>query len=181
MKACAFALILLGASAAHAESALTARATDLMAQAQADATKVAALPENTKVDILRRVGAWSEVKSAAGQGWVRMMSLKPESAGTGSSASGAGGLTSLLNSGRSSNTATVTAGVKGLTKEDLSRAQPNPEEFRKMQRYAVGKDGARSFAQRNKLTTASVDYLEGSAFAGGNNNDSGSAPGMTGM
>ena len=183
MKAYALALILLGAAAAHAEPALTTRATDLMAQAQADAAKVASLPENTKVDILRRVGAWSEVKTSAGQGWVRMLSLKPESAGAAATGSGGSGLGSMISglTGRTSNSATVTTGVKGLNKEDIANANSNPEEFKKMQKYAVSKDAGRTFAQRTKLSANSVEYLKGS-FAGGNDtNNSGSAPGMAGM
>ncbi|MBS0308264.1 MAG: hypothetical protein JSS58_04755 [Proteobacteria bacterium] len=187
MKAYACALLLLGASLAHAESALTKSATDLMAQAQSDAAKVASLPENTKVDILRKVGAWSEVKTSAGKGWVRMFSLKPESAGTASSSgSFASGMSSLLNAGRTSNSGTETTGVKGLTKEDLARAQPNPNEFLKMQRYAVSKEAGRAFAQRTKLSANHVDYLPDSFVGGGsggdsNNNNNGTTPGMMGM
>lgn len=183
MKAYAFALILLGAGAAHAEPAVTTRATDLMAQAQADAAKIASLSENTKVEILRRVGAWSEVKSSSGQGWVRMLSLRPESSGTAAS-SGASGLGNVVGAltGRTSNSATVTTGVKGLNKEDLANAQSNPEEFKKMQKYAVSKDAGRVFAQRAKLSANNVEYLKGSFAASGNdNNNSGSTPGMTGM
>lgn len=157
---------LLTAGAAHAESALTSRATELQAQAQSDAASIVSLPENTRVDVLVRKGAWSQVKTAAGQsGWVRMLALKPEGAATAAPASGSAGsnplgaLNNLLSSGRTSNSATVTTGVRGLSEEDLQQAQANPAELDKAQRFVADRNAAQSFAQRNKLSPLKVDYL----------------------
>ncbi len=182
MKAVAFALM-LAASAVQAESALTNRATDLLAQAQSDAAKITSLAENARVDVLRRSGAWSEVKTGTGlAGWVRMMHLKPpaDAGANPRSPNAAESLANLLGSGRTSNNATVTTGVRGLQEEDLQKARSNPNEFRKMQQYAVSKGAAQAFAQRSGLAPAQVDYMEpvSPAPAGG---DSGNAvPGLTG-
>jgi hypothetical protein len=167
MKSSSFMLIaLLVTGVSHAESALTVRVTDLQAQAQSDAATLATLPENTKVDVLRRIGAWDEVKTAAGQtGWVRMLNLRFDV--NGSKANGAAGslnaLSGLLSTGRTSNTATVTTGVRGLTEEDLKNAKANPAELEKMQRFAADKTTAERFAQRTKLAAAKVEYLQESA------------------
>ncbi len=165
-----FVLMLIAlslAGMAHAESALTVRATDLQALAQSDAATLASLPENTKVDVLRRVGAWDEVKTSAGQtGWVRMLNLRFDVNNTskGNSASGSlNALSGLLSTGRTSNTATVTTGVRGLTEEDLKNAQANPAELEKMQRFATDKAAAERFAQRTKLSVAKMEYLPESA------------------
>ncbi|HEY8100517.1 MAG TPA: SH3 domain-containing protein [Burkholderiaceae bacterium] len=168
MKSSLFILVALcAATVAHAESALTVRATDLQVQAQSDAATLATLPENTKVDVLRRVGAWDEVKTSAGQtGWVRMLNLRFDVNNT-SKGNGAAGslnaLTGLLSTGRTSNTATVTTGVRGLTEEDLKNANANPAELEKMQRFAADKATAERFAQRTKLSAAKVEYLQESA------------------
>jgi hypothetical protein len=152
-------------AAAYAESAVTVRSTELQAQAQVDAATLATLPENAKVDVLRRRGAWIEVKTGAGQsGWVRMFNLKLEgSGGAQDAASGSanplGALGNLLTSGRTSNTATTTTGVRGLTKEDVQNAQANPGEFKKLQGYSVNKSAGQSFAQRSKLAPAKLEYL----------------------
>lgn len=159
---------LLAASLAQAEPALTGRATDLMAQAQSDAAVVASLPENTRLDVLGRKGAWSEVRTAAGQnGWVRMTSLKPatSAANAPAPANPLGALNNLLSSGRTSNTATVTTGVRGLSEQDLQNAQANPAEMEKMQQFAVGKPAAEGFAQRSQLVPRSVDELPAPAPA----------------
>lgn len=163
MKAPAFALLLF-ACAAQAEPALTGRATDLLAQPQSDAARRAALSENDKVEVLRRAGAWSEVRTGAGQtGWVRMMHLKPANAAgkqDNAAAGPAGALANLLGSGRKANNATVTTGVRGLQEEDLQNARANPGEFRKMQKYAVSHDAAQAFARRSKLAPVQLGYLE---------------------
>jgi len=148
------------AAAAHAETALTGRATELQAQPQSDAATLATLPENSRVEVLSRKGAWSQVKTAGGQtGWVRMLSLKAEGGAQSPAANPAGALGGLLGAGRTSNTATVTTGVRGLSEEDLQNAQANPAEVDRMQKYAVDKNAAQVFAQRSKLNAAKVDYL----------------------
>ena len=162
----------LAAGAAHTEPALTSRTAELQAQPQSDAATVATLAENTRVEVLARKGAWSQVKTASGQsGWVRMLSLKPEGGAQQApapSANPVGALGNLLTAGRSSNTATVTTGVRGLSEEDLQNAQANPAEVEKMQKYAVDKSAAQAFAQRSKLVPAKVDYLPEPSPAGTN-------------
>lgn len=167
MKNFSFFLVALSVSATlHAEPAFTTRTTDLQAQAQSDAATLASLPQNTRVDVLRRVGAWDEVKTPAGQtGWVRMLNLRfNEDASKGGSAAGTlSALSGLLSTGRTSNTATVTTGVRGLSEEDLQNASANPAELEKMKKYAASKEAAQAFARRSKLSAAKVDYLPESA------------------
>ncbi|WP_194721281.1 SH3 domain-containing protein [Noviherbaspirillum malthae] len=162
-------MLLLAAGAAQAESALTMKAIDLQAQPQSDSAVVASLPESARVEVLGRRGAWSQVKTAAGHsGWVRMLSLKPESAAAqpapGSGALGAVG--SLLSAGRSTNTATVTTGVRGLSEEDLQRAQANPAELEKAQRFRADRNAAQDFARRGNLVPAKVDEFGEPARSG---------------
>ncbi|QAU35727.1 SH3 domain-containing protein [Janthinobacterium sp. 17J80-10] len=183
MRGYGLALLLL-ACAAQAEPALTSRATDLMAQPQSDANKLASLAENDRVEVLRRSGAWSEVKTGAGQaGWVRMMHLKPSGAagkpGTASS-NPADALANLLGSGRRANNATVTTGVRGLTKEELQNAHANPEEFKKMQRYAVAGSAGQEFARRSKLAPTQLGYLEDAKPAAAPSPAGDMVPGMGG-
>ena len=151
---------LLAAGLAHAEAALTARTTDLMAQARSDAAVVARLPENTRVEVQGRKGAWSEVNAGGQSGWVRMTSLKPATGAAGTAAANPlGALNSLLSSGRTSNTATVTTGVRGLSAEDLQNAQANPDELKKMQQFAAERAAAEGFARRSKLEPVPFDEL----------------------
>lgn len=161
------------AGAAHAESALTTRSTELQSQPQSDSATVTTLAENTKVEVLSRKGAWSQVKTTTGQtGWVRMLALKPEAGAqqtpAPASANPIGALGGLLTAGRTSNTGTVTTGVRGLSEEDLQNAQANPAEVEKMQKFSADKDAAQAFAQRSKLTPVKLDYLPEPNPAGNN-------------
>ncbi|HJV75724.1 MAG TPA: SH3 domain-containing protein [Noviherbaspirillum sp.] len=165
---------ILVAGVTHAEPALTARAIDLMAQAQSDAAVVASLPEDTRLEVLGRKGAWSEVRTANGQkGWLRMTTLKPvtSAAATPASANPLGALNNLLSSGRTSNTATVTTGVRGLEAQDLENAQANMVELEKMQKFAVDRRAAEAFAQRNKLVPLSLEELPVPVAAPAQNNN----------
>lgn len=176
MRGYALALMFV-ACVAQAEPALTNRATDVLAQPQSDANKLAPLAENDKVEVLQRSGAWSQVRTSAGQtGWVRMMHLKPASVADRSSGTApqVNALAGLLGSGRTTNNATVTTGVRGLRENDLQRARPNPEEFQRMQQLAVSSNAGQAFAQRNRITSARVDYLQDMAPA--NNSDSNQPP-----
>jgi hypothetical protein len=167
MKSLIAVMILLSATAlVHAESAVTTRATELQAKAQADAATLATLPQNTKVDVLGRQGAWSQVKAEDKNGWVRLLHLKFDS--TGGQTSGAnsfGAVAGLLTSGRTSNNAATTTGIKGLTAEQVKNAAPNTVEFKKMQSYSANKGAGQSFSQRSKLTAATVEYLAPPAAA----------------
>ena len=172
MKRWVLMLAGLLAGAACAESALTTRSTEMQAQPQSDSASVTTLAENSRVEVLARKGAWSQVKTATGQtGWVRMLSLKPEVSGQqapASSSNPVGALGNLLTAGRTSNTSTVTTGVRGLSEEDLQNAQANPAEVEKMQRFSVDKNAAQSFAQCSKLAPVQVDYLPEASPAGSN-------------
>lgn len=146
-----------------AESATTSKSTELMDKASSDASVIGTLANQTRVDVMERNGAWTQVKTTAGQaGWVRMTALRLD-ATTGSNvapASGGNVLGSLMTGGRTSNTGSVGTGVKGLDKEDLRRASPNYSELQKMQANAVSKDSARSFAQRSNLPSVNVEYID---------------------
>jgi uncharacterized protein YgiM (DUF1202 family) len=147
---------------ASAETAVTTRNTELQAKAQSDAATLATLPANTSVEVVGRQGGWSQVKASGKDGWIRLLHLKFNSSGA---ASGSGssdplaGLNNLLSSGRTSNSATTTQGIKGLTAEKVKDANPDPAEFKKMQGYAVSKSVAQSFSHKNKLASAKVEYL----------------------
>jgi hypothetical protein len=157
--------LMLGCLTAKAEPAVTRRAVDLLAQAQSDAALLAALSKDTKVEILARKGAWSQVRTAAGQtGWVRMLSLQGEAqpdaaAPAQAAANPLAGLGTLLSSGRTENTATVTTGVRGLSEEDIQNAQAKPDELEKLKQFTADQKTAQAYAVRSKLTPAKIEYM----------------------
>jgi len=149
-------LALLFPLLAHAEPATVIRATELKSQPATDASTVAQLPENTAVEALDRQGGWTRVKAAAGEGWVKMLALRYGAGG--GAKQGDTGLTQLFNVARTGSSGTqVTTGVRGLEAEQITNAQPNAAELKKMQGYASTRDAATSFARQGKLQSQIVE------------------------
>ena len=153
-------LFLLGwlAAPVHgAETAYTVRSTEIKQQPYSDAATVARLNENASVSIVKRQGGWVRITSKAGNGWVKMLSLRSGSTAT---KRGDSGLQSLFNVGRTGSSGiTVATGVRGLSEQDPKNAQPNPRELEKLQNYAVNRAKAEKFARDAKLKSQQLDYL----------------------
>lgn len=147
----------LAAPACAEQTAYTVRSTEIKQQPFSDAATVARLNENASVNIVTRQGGWVRITSKAGNGWVKMLSLRSNSTAT---RRGDSGLQSLFNIGRSGSSGiTVATGVRGLSEEDLKNAQPDTRELEKLQRYAVNKAKAEKFARDAKLKARKLDYL----------------------
>ncbi|HYL91192.1 MAG TPA: SH3 domain-containing protein [Burkholderiales bacterium] len=142
---------------AWAEPATVIRPTDLKAEPASDAATVKQLAENTPVDALERKGGWTRVKAGSAEGWVKMLVLRYS--GAGDTKRGDTGLTQAINVARTGSSGTqVTTGVRGLDEAQLAKAQPNPAELAKLDRYAADRDGATRFAEQGKLSATTVPY-----------------------
>jgi len=102
------ALLLFLPLVAVAEPATVIRAAELKQAPATDAATLATLPENTAVDALERKGGWTRVKAGAGEGWVRMLSLR--FGGTTTAKPGASGLTQAFNVARTGTSGTQASG-----------------------------------------------------------------------
>jgi hypothetical protein len=158
----AFALLvavsLLAPAWCMAEPATVIRATELKRAPATDAENTGQLAENAKVDALQRQGGWTRVKAASGaEGWVRMLVLRYDGAGT--AKQGDSGIAQVLNVARTGTSGTqVTTGVRGLDAEQLTNAKPNTAELKKLERYSSNRDAAAAFAERGPLRAQQVSY-----------------------
>jgi hypothetical protein len=151
------ALLLLFPMLVLAEPATVIRATDLKHEPASDSATLAALAENTAVEVLERKSGWTRVKAQPGEGWVRMLALR--FGGTAPAKPGATGLTQLFSVARTGTSGTqVTTGVRGLDAEQIANAQPNPAELAKLEKFAADRDAAAGFAAQGKLSAKPVDY-----------------------
>lgn len=151
------ALLLLLPLVAAAEPATVIRPAELKQEPASDAATLATLPESTAVDALERKGGWTRVKAGAGEGWVRMLSLR--FGGATAAKPGASGLSQAFNVARTGTSGTqATTGVRGLDAEQIANAQPNPAELAKLQKFAADADSAATFASQGKLSPTSVAY-----------------------
>ena len=154
-----FLILLLFPLLAAAEPATVIRATDLKKEPASDAATVAQLPENAAVDALERKSGWTRVKSASGEGWVRMLHLR--FGAPGEAKKGDSGISQIFNVARTGSSGTqVTTGVRGLDPEMLAKAQPNPAELAKLEQFAVTQDAAAGFAAKGKLQSRQVEEVK---------------------
>jgi uncharacterized protein YgiM (DUF1202 family) len=150
------ALLLSGALHA-AETGTALKGDDIRAEPFRDAKSVAKLMTGDKVDILKKDGGWYQVKSAKGNGWVRMLSIrKGDATKSGGNASGL----LALGSGRAGTGKVVaTTGIRGLNEEELKAAKFDEAELKRAESYATNKSAAAKFAAAGKLTARPFDYL----------------------
>ena len=140
---------------ACAEPATLIRATELKKDPATDAPTVAELAENTAVDATERRGGWTRVKASGGEGWVKMLTLRYGTPAT--ARQGDTGLSQLFNVARTGSSGTqVATGVRGLEAEQITNAQPNPAELRKMQGFASTPPAAAAFAAQGRLHSQTV-------------------------
>jgi hypothetical protein len=138
-------------AAATVGNGTTTRQAELRSTPFADGKTLQTLPANAKVDVLKRVGGWYQVKTAEGtEGWVRMWLLRFSSPPGGAAAFKQN--VAVLGSGRAGSTyTTATTGVRGLSEEDLQNAKPNPAAVLALDPLAVTPDDARGFAKKGSL------------------------------
>jgi len=151
------ALLLLLPMVVLAEPATVIRATELKQEPASDSATLAALAENTAVEVLERKSGWTRVKAQPGEGWVRMLALR--FGGTAPAKPGATGVTQLFSVARTGSSGTqVTTGVRGLDAEQIANAQPNPAELAKLEKFSADRDAAAGFAAQGKLSATAVAY-----------------------
>lgn len=123
-----------------------------------DGKAVLTLKRGATVNVLKRQGAWTQVKDKTTSGWVRSLSLKSGSATLATSR-----LTSV-NSGRlGSGTIVSTTGIRGLEQggeQQLKDAKFSAEALAQARAAAVDEDSARRFAAQGKLKSRPVAWLQ---------------------
>lgn len=145
-------VLLLLAMLVQADSGQTTIATDLKSAPDASASTISALPAGQAVEIGTRQGAWYQVKTSQGEGWVRMLNVRLQAGAVRSGESTLSGLAALGQATRSNTT--VATGVRGLNRADLQNAQEDPVEVAKLDQYQVSADEARRFGQAGGLSAA---------------------------
>jgi hypothetical protein len=152
-------VLIIAASLAQAEPAVTLKAIDLKATAAADANTVASLPANTTVDLVKREGAWVQLSSGKDTGWAKLFDIRLAGAQTAPAKSSGNPLGDVLGLATGQRNASVTTGVRGLDEDSIVKATPNPQEFQKLVSFQVTKEKAEAFAAAGKLKPKEVEPL----------------------
>ena len=139
------------------ETGIALKVDSIRMEPFSDARAVAILNTGDKVTILKKDGGWLNIKSAKGNGWIRMLSIRrgevQKSKGVVDSLQG-------LASGRSGTGRVVaTTGIRGLNEEELRAAKFDAVELYLAESYSTSREDAQRFANQGKLKPRSFDYL----------------------
>lgn len=167
--ACLFAHALAwGQTPPAGDGLLVKRATELRSSPGDNQASLGPLAAQASVTRLAgRQGPWVEVRSAAGAtGWLHMFDLTSagSASGTGNVATSAlRGIGNFFNRSNApannSGGVTATVGIRGLSAEDLERAQPNLNAVLMLETMRQDARQTRSFAAQVQWTTQAVEAL----------------------
>lgn len=151
------ALALFSALTVEAQQVTLERDTPLYSEPRLESAQVAQLKQGAGGEVVGKQGAWLNVKTPAGTGWlfsfnVRFQSQKVEGGAEGSS------LGRVFGPRRNVNV-TSAIGIRGLDEQDLKQASFNAGQMKLFDDYAVTKQAAEDAARTTGLEQAQVEYL----------------------
>ena len=149
-------LFCLIAAPALAATGSMIRADDLREAPSSGAEVVGHVAKGASVEVLGRQSGWTQVKSGGKIGWVRILSVRTNTADGGADL---GGLIEAGSTRRDPNRAVAVAGVRGLSEEELKGAKYNAQEIALTDLFKVDKATAEQFASAGGLVTRQVAQL----------------------
>ncbi len=157
----ALALFFAASAPCGAEPAVTVKAVDLKQSPASDAKTVASVAANSAVDLVKREGAWVQLKAGADTGWAKLFDIKMGAAGSAPAAKGSAtsSIAETLNLAAGKRDSSVTTGVRGLDEAMLAKAQPNEQQVATLATYAATPAAAQAFAKAGKLAPRNVAPL----------------------
>lgn len=146
--------------AVAAQSVTVERDSDLRAAPRPEAPVTGTLKQGTAVTVSARQGAWLQVDTPAGSGWlfsfnVRFAGARVEAG----SEAGAAGAASRLVGPRRDVSVTATIGVRGLDEEDMRHARFDGAQLKLLETYTATRDASAAQAAQAGLEAVRVDYF----------------------
>ena len=117
------------------------------------------LKPGKRLGLPEKDGGWFQVRSARGNGWVHMLSIRRSAARKTSAAAEVAGLAGLASGRAGTGRVVATTGIRGLDEEELKAAQYNESEVTLAESYLTSRADAQKFASKGKLAARKMDYL----------------------
>jgi hypothetical protein len=140
------------------EQAVLERDAALLTEPRNGAPVVAQLKQGASGEVIARKGAWVNLKTASGAGWLFSFNVRFQAAGSAPAASG--GARPATAAGTQPRRVTATIGIRGLDAEDLKAARYDEAQMRLLDGYAASKGDAQNAARASGLMPAWVEYLK---------------------
>jgi hypothetical protein len=126
----------------------------IRAEPASTGASVAAIKAGAAVNVVQRSGFWRRVESTAGNGWLKLSSVRVDSG----ESSGAG-LAALATGRGATGNVVTTSGTRGVSAEDLVGAAPDAAELQRLEAMEVTGGQANAFASDVGLASRNLDYL----------------------
>ena len=158
-------VLLLGASLLSAvavaapTSGVLIKSETVYARPSTAAKPVANLSKGSRVSVMTKQGGWLQVGVGTTNGWVRMLSVRTSGAVLSNSGADLLGITQMATGKRQPGKIVATAGVRGLSEEDLKTAHYSEQGMRELADYQVSGDAAKNFAKQGRLVKQNIAYL----------------------
>lgn len=154
LYACCLVAVGCGQASAQ-EQAVLERDAALLTEPRNGAPVAAQLKQGTSAEVIARKGAWVNLRTAAGTGWLFSFNVRFLAPGSAPAAAVKPPVVAAAPARR----VTPTIGIRGLDAEDLKAARYNDAQMRLLDSYAASRQDAESAAQATGLAPARVDYL----------------------
>jgi hypothetical protein len=156
----ALTALLLVAGPVAAQKVTLERDSTLYGEPRLESTQVAQLRQGATGEVIAKQGAWLNLKTAAGTGWLFSFNVRFQSDSAEGSSSGSGSALGRVFGPRQRVSVTSTIGVRGIEEEDLKQATFDAEQIKLLDKYAATKEAAEKGALGAGLSRVSVDYLD---------------------
>ncbi|MGZ8983238.1 MAG: SH3 domain-containing protein [Methylotenera sp.] len=123
----------------------------------ADAKVIGNFNRGDKVEILKKQGAWLQVKTKKNTGWVRLLSIKR---GSSSAVNQTAGVLAAASGRAGTGQVVSTTGIRGLGEEELKAAKFNETEIKTLEGYTLSAEQGRKFAAAGSLKTIAFPNLK---------------------
>ena len=154
------AAVLLAAASAAAQQVTLERDSPLYAEPRLDAPQVTRLKLGATGEVVGKQGAWLNLKTPDGTGWLFSFNVRFQRQQAGAGDSGASSTAGRLFGSRRSASVTSTIGIRGIKEEDLKQASFNADQMKRLESYAATKEAAERRAHATGLAPASVEYMD---------------------
>lgn len=151
-------LLLLAVLPAAAQQFALERDSPLYAEPRLDAPQVTQLKQGAGGEVIGKQGAWINVKTSAGAGWLFSFNVRFQSAKGETGDTGGPGLGRVFGP-RQRVQVTSTIGVRGLEEEDLKQANYNAGQMKLLDGFVASRQAAEERARATGLAPEKVDYL----------------------
>ncbi len=139
-----------------AETGTALKNDNLRAEPFADAKQSGSFNRGESIQILKKQGAWLQVKTKKSTGWVRLLSVKR---GTATANNQTAGVLAVASGRAGTGQVVATTGVRGLGEEELKAAKFNEAEIKMLEGYTLSAEQGHQFANAGKLKAIAFSNL----------------------